>query len=119
MNPSAESSESFSGAHSSSSTSSDTVRYLSIRLLDPTDAIATWAPPNGTTATSYTAEISYDGNQWRHLSPEEPDATFITFMVTEQKDFQIRVTPEGGAPTVEPFTLSKHKGKSKMMGKKL
>jgi len=97
-----------------------TVRYLSIRLLEPTEAIAMWAPPNGTTPKSYTAEISYDGTEWRRLNLEEPDATFITFMITDQKDFQIRVTPEGGAPIMEPFSFGK-KGGSKpgKMGKKL
>jgi len=94
-----------------------TVRYLSIRLLEPTEAIAMWAPPNGTESTSYTAEISYDGTEWRKLNLEKPDSTFITFMVTEHKEFQIRVTPEGGAPTMESFTLPK-KGKGKA-GKKL
>lgn len=95
---------------------SATVRYLSIRLLEPTQAIAMWAPPNGTTPSSYTAEISYDGTEWRLLNLEEPDATFITFMITEQQDFQIRVTPEGGAEVMESFKFPR-RGKSGKMGK--
>jgi hypothetical protein len=81
--------------------SDDTVRFLNIRLLQPSEALAMWAPPNGTQPTSYTAELSYDGQEWRRLNLEEPDSTFIMFPVTEQKDFQVRVTPEGGAPAME------------------
>jgi hypothetical protein len=93
-------------------TTDSIVRYLSIRLLDPTQAIAMWAPPNGTTPHSYIAEISYDGTEWRKLNLEEPDSTFITFTVTEKKDFHIRVTPEGGSPLEEFFSFQK-KGKGK------
>jgi hypothetical protein len=82
-----------------------TVRFLSIRLLEPTKALAMWAPPNGTMPHSYTAELSYDANEWRRLNLEEPDSTFIEFPVTEQKEFHVRVTPEGGAPAMETFTL--------------
>jgi hypothetical protein len=81
----------------------DTVRFLSIRLLEPSEGLAMWAPPNGTQPTSYTAEISYDGTDWKRLNLEEPDSTFIMFPVTEQKEFQIRVTPEGGAPMMESY----------------
>jgi hypothetical protein len=95
-----------------------TVRYLSIRLLDPTEAIAMWAPPNATTPDSYAAEISYDGTEWRKLNLEEPDSTFITFTVTEKQDFHIRVAPEGGSPLEEFFSLQK-KGKAGKAGKKL
>jgi hypothetical protein len=94
-----------------------TVRFLNIRLLSPTEAIAMWAPPNGTTPSSYTAELSYDGNEWRKLNLEEDDFTFITFMVTADKEFQVRVTPEGGSPILESFTLDKKKGKGKGEGK--
>jgi len=55
----------------------------------------------------YTAEISYDGNSWRRLMLEQPDSTFVTFSVTEQKAFQIRVTPQGGIPTMQTFAPPK------------
>jgi hypothetical protein len=86
-----------------SNTTDTTVRYLNIWLLEPGDALAMWAPPNGTTPTSYTAEISYDGNQWRALSLEEAGSTFVKFPVVEQAQFWIRVTPEGGATATEPW----------------
>jgi len=81
-----------------------TVRFLSIKLLEPTEAVAMWAPPNGTMPVSYTAELSYDGNEWRRLNLEEPDSTFVMFMVTEEQEFHVRVTPEGGAPAMETFS---------------
>jgi len=94
----------------------ETVRFLNLLLLDPTDAIAMWAPPNGTAPTSYVAEISYDGNAWRHLSLEEPDSTFAQFTVTEQQNFQFRVTPNNGIPAMETFTPKKNgKGKAGKM----
>jgi len=86
-----------------------TVRFLSVRLLDPTEALATWAPPNGTTSASYTAEMSFDGKAWRHLSLEAPTSTFVDFPVIAGREFQVRVTPEGGAPATESFTQQKKK----------
>jgi len=70
-----------------------------------------WAPPNGTALASYTAEISYNNKSWRHLSTEEPTSTFVEFTVTEQKAFQVRVTPEGGAPGLAAWAPAK-KGKA-------
>lgn len=90
-----------------------TVRYLNIRLLEPTQAIAMWAAPNGTEPASYIAEISYGNNQWRALTLEEPDATFCVFTVTEKADFWIRVAPEGGIPVMETWIFQKlGKGKA-------
>jgi len=66
-----------------------------------------WAAPNGTTHATYTAEISYDGNAWRRLSLEHADSTFVSFSVTAQMPFQIRVTPQGGMPTTQTFTPQK------------
>jgi hypothetical protein len=92
-------------------TEASTVRFLNIRLLDPTEAIAMWAPPNGTTPDSYIAEISYDGTEWRTLNLEERDSSFVTFTVTEKQDFHIRVAPEAGSPLQESFSFQK-KGKA-------
>jgi hypothetical protein len=92
------------------------VRFLSIRLLEPTEALATWAPPNGTSSIAYTAEISYDGNSWKALKLEDPTSTFAEFMITDQRGFQIRVTPEGGAPSMADW-MPKRMGKGKDMGK--
>jgi len=83
------------------------VRFLNIRLLDPTDAIATWAPPNGTTSIAYTAEISYDGKTWKRLKTEDPTSTFAEFMVTAQMPFEVRVTPEGGAASMADWPKQK------------
>jgi len=109
QSPQANMSESSNNSSNSSSTESDgeigPVRFLNVQLLQPTEALAMWAPPNGTQPTNYTAEISYDGSSWRRLSLEEPESTFVTFMVTDQKNFQVRVTPEGGAPAMAAFNF--------------
>jgi len=101
--------------NSSSSEGEETigpVRFLTLWLLDSSDALAMWAPPNGTTTPiTYTAEITYDGNSWRRLSLEEPDSTFADFGVTPQTKFQFRVTPNNGAPAMETFTPKKGTGK--------
>jgi len=101
----------------SNSTEMGPVRFLSLWLLEPTEALAMWAPPNGTLPASYTAEISYDGTNWRRLSLEEPGSTFATFTVTEMSKFEFRVTPEGGAPAMETYTPKPTKGKAKAGGK--
>jgi len=103
-------SESSNNSSNSSSTESDEeilgpVRFLNLQLLQPTEALAMWAPPNGTQPTNYTAEISYDGSNWRSLNLEEPDSTFVLFSVTAQQKFQLRVTPEEGVtPAMVTFT---------------
>jgi len=105
--------------NSSLSTSVDanaTVRYLNIWLLEPTEAVAMWAPPNGTAPASYMAEISYDGNQWRALTLEEANSTFVSFPITEKANFWIRVTPKGGAVATESWTM-KQGGKGGKAGK--
>jgi len=96
-------------ASSESTMGTAEVRFLNIRLLDSTEALATWAPPNGTSSLTYSAEISYDGKTWKRLQLEEPTSTFAQFMITEQTPFEVRVTPEGGAPSMADWSPKQQK----------
>jgi len=100
------------GASNSTESSTAEVRFLNIRLLDPTDALATWAPPNGTSSMNYTSEISYDRKTWKRLKLENPTSTFAQFMITEQTSFEVRVTPQGGAPSMAEWSPKKNAGKA-------
>lgn len=101
------------------SDSTMTVRFLNIRVFDKTNAIMMWAHPEGEEKpSSYLAEFSYDGQNWNELTLEEPDATFAEFTVNADQSFEVRVTPEGGSPSMETFQFKPEgKGKSGKMGK--
>jgi hypothetical protein len=90
------------------------VRFLTLRLLEPGEALAMWAAPNGTEPKEYFAEISYDQNNWRKLTLEEPTSTFATFMVTPKSEFQFRVKADDGPFEMEHFSpIAMASGKKK------
>lgn len=86
----------------------ENLNFLFVQNLSPTEGLAMWADSNATACeTQYTAEISYDGQQWRKLSMDQPTDNWVLMSVTAGSQFQIRVTPENGTPMIG---MSKPKG---------
>lgn len=80
------------------------VRFLEIAM-GQNSAVATWVPPlSAALGQTYTAELSYDGINWRNLPLEQPWATFARFEIEENKPFQLRVTAAGYPSIVKKFS---------------
>jgi len=85
--------------------------FLFVQNLSPSEGLAMWADSNSTACqTQYTAEISYDGKQWRKLTMDHPTDTWVTMSVTPGSQFQIRVTAQGEAGEEPMIGMSKGKG---------